>query len=188
MRQNPTLVDATRVDISCDCLRYMLQNTCIVAFHAVLRIGETTVHYISGSVTQLADITISSSQVILIFCHFNHNTSRRPVTLSILSVDVQCCPVEALSLFILVATFPVFHRSFLNDALRWAGLDPSEYKSHSFRIGTSTMADELCMLETHNKYMVRWKSNNAFKRYFTYASHDLIKTMSSCSVISRHHF
>ena len=165
----------------------MLQNTYILAFHAVLRIGETTVHYISGSVTQLADIIISSSHVILVFCNLNHNTSRRPVTLSILSVDVQCCPVEALSLFTLVTTFPIFHSSFLNDALRWAGLDPSKYKSHSFHIGTSTIAAELCMLETHNQYMVRWKSNNAFKRDFTYASHDLIKTMSSCSVISRHH-
>ena len=48
--------------------------------------------------------------------------------------------------------------------LQWAGLDPTKYKAHSFRIGAATTAADMGMSETHIQLMGRWKST-AFRRY-----------------------
>ena len=53
---------------------------------------------------------------------------------------------------------------YLGKTLQWPGLDPTKYKSHSFRIGAATTAADMGMSETQIQLMGRWKST-AFRRY-----------------------
>ena len=80
----------------------MLQSMFLLSFHAFLRIDEITVHSKArhASVIQVSDITISNSSLTLVMCHFKHNTSGRPVTLSISRTHDKYCPVLALSHFL----------------------------------------------------------------------------------------
>ena len=57
-----------------------------------------------------------------------------------------------------------FFCQYLSKALQCAGLDPSKYKDHSFRIGATTTAADMGMSEAQIQSMGRWKSI-AFKRY-----------------------
>ena len=57
-----------------------------------------------------------------------------------------------------------FFCQYLSKALQWAGLDPSKYKAHSFRIGAATTAAYMGMSEAKIQSMGRWKSK-AFKLY-----------------------
>ena len=175
------IVDATQFIVSSAYLRNMLQSMFLLAFHAFLRIGEITVHSRSWgeSIIQLGDVTISNTGIVLIMSHFKHNTSGRPVTLSISHTNDGYCPVQALSRFLKVRgpfkgplfafanASPVTRNYFcqyLGKALQWAGLDPTKYKAHSFRIGAATTAADMGISETHIQLMGRWKST-AFRRY-----------------------
>ena len=124
-------------------------------------------------------MTISNTGIVLIMSHFKHNTSGRLVTLSISRTNDGYCPVQALSRFLKVRgpfkgplfafanASPVTRNYFcqyLGKALQWAGLDPTKYKAHSFRIGAATTAADMGMSETHIQLMGRWKST-AFRRY-----------------------
>ena len=86
----------------------MLQSMFLLCFHAFLRIGEITVHLTGHSkarhesVIQVSDVTISHSSLTLVMCHFKHNTSGRPVTLSMSRTHDKYCPVLALSRFLQV--------------------------------------------------------------------------------------
>ena len=175
------IVDATKYIVSSAYLRNMLQSMFLLAFHAFLRIGEITVHSRNRGdlVIQLGDVTISSTGIILVMSHFKHNTSGRPVTLSISHTNDGYCPVQALSrflkdrrpfkgpLFAFANASPVSRNYFcqyLGKALQWAGLDPTKYKAHSFRIGAATTAADMGISEPQIQAMGRWKSA-AFKRY-----------------------
>ena len=143
----------------------MLQSNFLLAFHACLRIGETTVHSRSmgESIVQLGDMTISNTGILLVMSHFKHNTSGRPVTLLVSQTNDGYCPVLALSqslkirgpfkgpLFAFANASPVSRNYFcqyLGKALQWAGLDPTKYKAHSFRIRAATTTADMGMSET----------------------------------------
>ena len=175
------IVDATPFIVSSNYVCYMLQSMFLLSFHAFLRIGEITVHSQArhASVIQVSDVTISNSSLILVMCHFKHNTSGRPVTLSISRTHDKYCPVLALSRFLTVRgtvqgplyafanATPVSRNFFCNHltkTLKYAGLDPDKYKGHSFRIGAATAAADSRLSETQIQTMGRWKSS-AFKRY-----------------------
>lgn len=175
------IVDATNFIVSSDYVHRMLKSMFLLAFHAFLRIGEMTVHSRSKSesVVQLTDVSISNSGLTLVMCHFKHNTSGRPITLSISRTNDEYCPVLALSRFLNVRSpfkgplyafangSPVSRNYFcqqLSKALKYAGLDPGNYKAHSFQIGAATTAADSGMSETQIQAMGRWKST-AFKRY-----------------------
>ena len=131
------------------------------------------------SVVQLGDVSISDTGILLVMLQFKHNTSGRTVTLSILSTRDRYCPVHSLLQFLKVhgpTKGPLFafanaspvsrniFRQYLSKALQWAGLDPSKYKAHSFRIGAATKAAYMGMSEAKIQSMGRWKSI-AFKLY-----------------------
>ena len=98
------LVHAVQFIAASEYLRLMLRSMFLLAFHAFLRIGEITVHGRNrrDTVVQLKDLTISSSELTLSMSHFKHNTSLRPVILSVSATHGQCCPVRALCRFMLV--------------------------------------------------------------------------------------
>ena len=175
------IVDATPFIVSSNYVCYMLQSMFLLSFHAFLRIGEITVHSKArhASVIQVSDVTISNSSLTLVMCHFKHNTSGRPVTLSISRTHDKYCPVLALSRFLTVRgtvqgplyafanATPVSRNFFCNHltkTLKYAGLDPDKYKGHSFRIGAATASADSGLSETQIQTMGRWKSS-AFKRY-----------------------
>ena len=175
------IVDATPFIVSSNYVCYMLQSMFLLSFHAFLRIGEITIHSKArhAYVIQVSDVTISNSSLTLVMCHFKHNTSGRPVTLSISRTHDKYCPVLALSRFLTVRgtvqgplyafanATPVSRNFFCNHltkTLKYAGLDPDKYKGHSFRIGAATAAADSGLSETQIQTMGRWKSS-AFKRY-----------------------
>ena len=175
------IVDATPFIVSSNYVRCMLQSMFLLCFHAFLRIGEITVHSKARheSVIQVSDVTVSHSSLTLVMCHFKHNTSGRPVTLSISRTHDKYCPVLALSRFLQVRgtahgplyafanASPVSRNFFcehLTKTLTYAGLDPDKYKGHSFRIGAATAAADSGLSETQIQTMGRWKST-VFKRY-----------------------
>ncbi|KAK2138319.1 hypothetical protein NP493_8027g00002 [Ridgeia piscesae] len=138
------IVDATPFIVSSNYVCYMLQSMFLLSFHAFLRIGEITVHSKArhASVIQVSDVTISNSSLTLVMCHFKHNTSGRPVTLSISRTHDKYCPVLALSRFLTVRgtvqgplyafanATPVSRNFFCNHltkTLKYAGLDPDKY-------------------------------------------------------------
>ena len=94
------IVDATQFIVSSTYLRNILQRMFLLAFDAFLRIREITVHSRSRgeSIVQLGDVTISNTGVLLIMSHFKHNTSGRPVTLSISHTNDGHCQVQAVSI------------------------------------------------------------------------------------------
>ena len=49
------------------------------------------------SVVQLGDVSISDTGILLVMLQFKHNTSGRPVTLSILPTKDRYSPVHSLS-------------------------------------------------------------------------------------------
>ena len=175
------IVNATPFIVSSHYVRCMLQSMFLLCFHAFLRIGEITIHSKAWHefVIQVSDVTISTSSLTLVMCHFKHNTSGRPVTLSISRTHDKYCPVLALSRFLQVRAtaqgplyacanaYPVSRNFFcehLTKTLKYAGLDPDKYKGHSFRIGAATAAADAGLSETQIQTMGRWKST-AFKRY-----------------------
>ena len=95
------IVDSTRFIVSSAYLHHVLQSMLLLAFHAFFRIGEITVHSRNkcDSVVQLGDVSISDTGILLVMSQFKHNTSGRPVTLSILPTKDRYCPVHSLSLF-----------------------------------------------------------------------------------------
>ena len=82
----------------------MFQSMFLLSSHAFVFIGEITVHSKARheSVIQMTDVTISKSSLTLVMCHVKHNTSDRPVTLSISRTHGKYCPVLALSRFLRV--------------------------------------------------------------------------------------
>ena len=104
-------------------------------------------------------MTISNTGIVLVMSHFKHNTSGRPVTLSISQTNDGYCRVKILfrflkvlgpfkgPLFAFANASPVI-RNYFCKALQWAGLDPTKYKAHSFRISAATTAADMGMSET----------------------------------------
>lgn len=57
----------------------------------------------------------------------------------------------------------------LNEVIKNIGLDPKQYKGHSFRIGAATHASKVGFSENAIQNMGRWKSD-AVKRYIRLGS------------------
>ena len=144
----------------------------MLAFHAFLHIWEITVHsrHNNGHSIQFSDVTICNTGIVLVI---SHNTSGQPVTLTISQTSDAYCPLHALSVFLKIRGAidgPLFAFAnsskvsrtyfcqYLTKALKWAGLDPTKYKAHSFRIGAGTTAADMGMTETQIQSMGRWNS------------------------------
>lgn len=88
--------------------------------------------------------------------HFKHNDTGRPVCLQISAKKCKTiCPVKFLAKYLKVRGLTqgplfafnvctpitqVFYIGALKNALSFIGLNPKQYKSHSFRIGAASHA------------------------------------------------
>ena len=109
----------------------------------------------------------------------------QPFSLSVMEAQGQGpCPVRAMRaylqvrgdrpgpLFQYVTGQAVLRNDFnkeLRQALQCCDLDPTTFKSHSFRIGAVTTAAQLGMSDRQIRTLGRWKSD-AFKQYIRCAA------------------
>lgn len=158
---------------------------CSLAFFGFLRIGEITATTNAGcqplQLHQISYVYGSSKHVVgftLTFLDFKHHYNQRPFTLS-LQRQHSCCPIALLldylalrgnqpgAIFITQQGNPVTREVFaarLSEAIQFCGLNPTRYKSHSFRIGAASYAAEKGMSDAQIRTLGRWKSN-AFQKY-----------------------
>ena len=170
----------------------MLKAMFLLAFHALLRVGEFTTTSTSGQqhTLQHKDVQLVSREEtfsLLVTMHsFKH--SRQPTSLDIAPQRGPLCPVTAYQNYMLVRGkqqgplfmfpnhAPVTRNFFinqLNSALRWAKLDPRYYKGHGFRLGAATTAAANGMSEPQIEAMGRWHSK-AYKKYIRIPTLSLI--------------
>ena len=127
---------------------------------------------------------MQTKQFELKFISYKHSQGQ-PFSLSVMEVQGQGpCPVRAMQAYLQVrgdrpgplfqyATGQTILRNDFNKELRRAllfcDLDPTTFKSHSFRIGAATTAAQLGMSDSQIRTLGLWKSD-AFKQYIPCAS------------------
>ena len=118
------------------------------------------------------------------FISYKHSQGQ-PFSLSVMEAQGQGpCPLRAMQAYLQVwadRPGPLFQyvtghavlRNDFNKELMWAllfyDLDPTTFKSHSFRIGATTTAARLGMSDRQIRTLGRWKSE-AFKQYIRCAA------------------
>ncbi|XP_069110074.1 uncharacterized protein [Argopecten irradians] len=165
----------------------LLRAMYLLAFHALLRVGEMAVNKSASHVLQLQDAQLSlkpngcPSALEITFRSFKGHYNIRPITLLFQSKPhtAATCPVVALHeflqlrghdagpLFCFPNNVPVTYSYFtscLQSSLAWAGLSHLPYSSHSFRIGAASYAAASGLSDEEIQQMGRWHSL-AFKRY-----------------------
>lgn len=135
----------------------LFRAMCAIAFFAFLRVGEMTVNGTRSSnpplqfdqVLKLCDSSKKVMALKITFGDYKHNANKRPFSITVHRQATGPCPVKCLldylgqcistqgPLFQLnngrAVTRSVFSQ-FLSSAIRQCGLDPANYKGHSFRI------------------------------------------------------
>ena len=165
----------------------MLWAACCTAFFGFLRVGEMTIPnqnaYDSNVHLSLQDVALDSritpSIVWITIKQSKTDPFRRGVKLCLGRTDSVVCPVKALlnylairgsspgCLFILKDQTPLTRdrfKTFLSSTLRTAGLDDSNYNTHSFRIGAATTAKVVGIADVHIQLLGRWRSS-AYQGY-----------------------
>jgi hypothetical protein len=169
------LVNSVKFVTSSYYAQSMLSAMFCLAFYGFLRIGEITGS--SPNVLSVSQVTIVSNCIHIRFCHYKHHTGL-PVTV-VINASTRPCPVRTLQHYLRLRgyqdgplfVFPglkhlprAYFTNMLQYCLTYLGLSPSQYKSHSFRIGAATHAALLGISDVEIQSLGRWKSG-AFKKY-----------------------
>lgn len=162
----------------------LFKAMCGLAFFAFLRVGEITVTSDSADVLQLNQITkfvdaMGNTQALNVtFYKFKHHYNHRPISIRVARRD-DLCPVALISAYLEIrgnSDGPLFRTldgrpitrtvftAFMRNVVTQCGLDPNQYKGHSFRIGAASHAAECGHTDAQIRLMGRWKSD-AFKKY-----------------------
>lgn len=176
-------------------LRILLRSLFLLAFHAFLRLGEIAVKSLhdSQSVLQRSDVSFEYtnsvvSAVQIIMREYKTNKHHAPLVISLQAIpNSPFCPVNALyeyldyskhnsgPLFQTIDKCPISYAkvsSHLKSAVQFIGLNPNNFKGHSFRIGAATYAASLGYSENLIQKLGRWNSD-AFRRYIRIVSFKL---------------
>ena len=162
--------------------RALFQAMFLLAFHAFLRIGEITVQnsaYKHPHLIMLHQLQSLPNQLMINFLSFKHS-SGQPFLLKIEADKTPIhCPVKSMSPYLRLRgnqPGPLFQYSYhvpvtrsefneeLRKALVFCRINPSGFKSHSFRIGAATTAAAMGFSDNRIRQLGRWKSD-AFKLY-----------------------
>ena len=172
----------------------MLWSAFTLSFYGFLRASE-------GLSLTWSDVTITDTHVLIELRQSKTDPFRRGQSIRIYATNSSTCPVRALKLFAnkIDTKLPQLHvfsagtlspltRSKLTEILRHllsqAGMYPSNYASHSFRIGAATTAAAAGLPTWLIKTLGRWSSN----AYLTYVRcpnsviASVPKTLSSAAV------
>ena len=159
----------------------MLWAACCTAFFCFLRVGEMTVqnqnNYNRTIHLSLQDVALDSrvtpTIIWLTIKRSKTDPFRKGVRLCLGRKDSMICPVKAMlthlairgkspgSLFISKNITPLTRAQFktlISKTLRTAGLNDSEYNTHSFRIGAATTTKAVGIVDAHIQLLGRWKS------------------------------
>ena len=152
------------------CTSYLISQTPLNIF-SCRRFLRLTVSYTLRQMLAIATIVITDCK---------HNSSRRPFSVVLdRATGPEFCPVHYLqrycsmrgltpgALFSFSDGSPVKTSHFtqqLLQALKFCGLDSSQYKAHSFRIGAPSSAADNGLSDAQIRHLGRWKSD-AFKLY-----------------------
>ena len=175
----------------------MLWAASLLGFYGFLRSAEFTV-----PAAQAYDLTSHlSPQDIAVDSHYNPSVIRVRIKKSktdqfgqgtyvyIGKTNTDLCPVAAILTYMAargMAPGPLFilqdgsHLtreklvSLMREVLRSAGIDDTQYASHSFRIGAATTAAANGVQDTVIKSLGRWKSQ-AYQGYIQLPQHDLAR-------------
>ena len=161
-------------------LQSLLKAMLTVAFSGLMRLGEITSDSAEKAALLIGQISLQSDHAIIVIAKFKHNNSRQPFHIVLpRQTDYIICPFGALSqyldqrgydpgpLFCFPSLHPVSRNFFtakLNTLLRYCGLNPGLYKSHSFRIGAASHYAAEGFSDEQIRLLGRWKSN-AFRSY-----------------------
>ena len=168
-------------------LRILLRALFLLAFHAFLRLGEVAVKSSQKShlVLQRQDVTFDYNgpqlaAVQIIMRKHKTNKDHSPLVISLQSIpNSPYCPENALfeylnsakhtsgPLFQTVDALPISYSkvsAHLKSTVQFIGLDPDNFKGHSFRIGAATYAASLGFSDNLIQKLGRWNSD-AFRRY-----------------------
>ena len=167
--------------------QHLFQAVFALAVYAFLRIGEIITRGKDGHSAHLIQknqIRMQTKQIELKFISYKHSHGQ-PFSLSVMEAQERGpCPVRAMQAYLQVRgdrPGPLFQyvtgqavlRNDFNKELRWAllfcDLDPTTFKSHSFRIGAATTAAQLGMSDRQIRTLGCWKSD-AFKQYIRCAA------------------
>lgn len=172
-----------------------------LAFFAFLRLGELAVQSVSKPqyVIQLRDIQLAPDHLLITLHTYKHSAQRPPVTIKVDGQAHPICPVQTLHSFLSMrgkAAGPLFcfpdlkplTKSFVSSnlaiILKAAGLDPTNFKGHSFRIGAATYAASQGLSSLQIQQMGRWHST-AFQRYIRIST---ISASPSLPAEGTHHY
>ena len=140
----------------------LLWPACCTAFFGFMRSGEFTVPssslYIPDHHLSMRDVTIDNHccpSLVAVTLRASKTSQFSPVTIFLKQTQADLCPVKALvsyleiqgtnpgPLFVTEDRLPLATPTFLkmlHSTLSKASIDPSQFKSHSFRIGAATTA------------------------------------------------
>ena len=162
--------------------QHLFQAMFALAFYAFLRIGEIITKGKDGHnahLIQKTQIRMQTKHFELKVISYKHSQGQ-PFSLLVMEAQGRGpCPVRAMQAYLQVrgdrpgplfqyATSHAILRNDFNKELRWAllfyDLDPTTFKSYSFRIGAATTAAQLGMSDSQIRMLCCWKSE-AFKQY-----------------------
>ena len=154
-------------------------------FYMCTRVGEVAnSHGNSKNVLQLADVQLTNPPnsipfFTVHFSKFKHNKSSKAHSIPVKPGIAPYCPVKLLQNYLQVrdrTPGPLFKLQSgqslhatqishtLTKSLRWAGLDPSKFGTHSFRIGRCSQLAKDGASDSYIRFMGRWHSD-AFLGY-----------------------
>ena len=153
----------------------MLWAACCVAFFGFLRSGELTVAepagFDPGQHLTMGDVSVDNTEkptcVALRIKQSKTDPFRRGVSIHLHQTNLLIRGPQDGPLFRLEDGSPLTRSrlvSELRTALRSAGIDPSKYAGHSFRIGAATTAAACGVPVDLIKALGRWKSQ-AYQLY-----------------------
>ena len=161
-------------------LRSLFKAMYTISFFGLMIIGEITANTLVDVKLFLDQVQLFPNHIVLTISNFKHNTSKKPIELVLVKQkNVNICPVFALRnylylrgtssgpLFCLPNFTPITRDLFIRHlkvSLKFCQLNPSLYKSHSFRIGGASYYASIGLSDQQIRLIGRWKSN-AFRKY-----------------------
>lgn len=156
----------------------------LLAFHALLRIGEYTLSHSRGSHTlKVSNISFSksnkNSEMQIHFEHFKHSKKAKTLTID-RNQAYKHCTVKAVQTYLKMRPSKSKRYLFVNQdgtavtssqfgkvfkqIIQSCNLSTKIYKPHSLRIGGATWAHSKNLSDSQIQELGRWNSN-AFKKY-----------------------
>ncbi|XP_056385746.1 uncharacterized protein LOC130281967 [Hyla sarda] len=172
----PLLVSLLQASVSCCTSNFeatLYSAAFCVAFFGALRVGELVPSSKRGPGGLLFDDVVSSNGVLQLRIRRSKTDQvGQGAWIRLQSVDGPACPVRAVAEYLLVRVssvqffthsdgLPLSRYQFqtiFKRCLQWAGAPPSEFGTHSFRIGAATEASRAGLSVSDIQRIGQWRS------------------------------